>query len=57
LRGIDRRLRKLRENGEVSENSYIPESDFENNLFSPAKDRIRHKDLAKIRFPASCEGI
>jgi hypothetical protein len=57
FRGIDRRLRKLRGNGEVSENAYFQESDFENNLFSAAKHRIRQKDLAKIRFPASCAGI
>jgi hypothetical protein len=57
FRGIDHRLRKLRENGEVSENAYFQESDFENNLFSVAQHPIRQKDLAKIRFPASCAGI
>jgi hypothetical protein len=57
FRGIDRRLRKLRGNGEVSENAYLQESDFENNLFSAAKQRIRQKDLAKIKFPASSAGI
>jgi hypothetical protein len=57
FRGIDRRLRKLKEDGEVSENAYFQESDFENNLSSAAKHPIREKDLAKIRFPASCAGI
>jgi hypothetical protein len=57
FRGIDRRLRKVKENGEVSENAYFQESDFEDNLFSAAKHLIRQKDLVKIRFPASCAGI
>jgi hypothetical protein len=47
----------LRESGEVSENAYFQESDFENNLFSAAKHLIRQKDLAKIRFPAFWAGI
>jgi hypothetical protein len=57
LRGVDRCLTKLNENGEVGENAYFQESDFENNFFPAAKHLIRQKDLAKIRFPASWAGI
>jgi hypothetical protein len=47
----------LRENGEVSENAYFQQSDFENDLFSAAKHLIRQKDLAEIIFPAFWAGI
>jgi hypothetical protein len=47
----------LREKGEVSEKAYFQESDFENTLFSAVKHRIRQRDLAKIRFSASCTRI
>jgi hypothetical protein len=47
----------LKEEGEVSAKADFQESDFENNVFPAAKDRIRQKDLAKIRFPPCWTGI
>jgi hypothetical protein len=43
----------LKEDGEVSENSYFQESEFENTLFSVARQIITEKELAKIRFSLS----
>jgi hypothetical protein len=57
LRGSDRRLRKLKENGEVSENSYFQESDYENILFQAAHDLIMQMELPKIRFSVTWAGI
>jgi hypothetical protein len=57
LRGIDRRLRKLKEKGEVSENSYFQESDFENIFFSATEDPVNERELAELRFSISWAGI
>jgi hypothetical protein len=47
----------LKENGEVSENSYFQESDFENILFLAAHDLIMQMELPKIRFSVNWAGI
>jgi hypothetical protein len=47
----------LRGNSEVSENAYFQESDFGNNLFSAAREVIRLKVLAKIRFSDCWAGM
>jgi hypothetical protein len=57
LRGIDQRITKWGEEGEVSENSYFQESDFEINLFPAPNDRITQNELARIRFPFPCARI
>jgi hypothetical protein len=57
LRGIDRLFRKLKEKGDVNENSYFQETDFENKSLSAAKDVLKQRELAKFRFSSAWAGI